>query len=72
MPAPKRRFYSAKDVQEILGIEKTKANQILNMFEYRGQLFRDGKVKRVRVEIFEAWLDEMDGYNNSKKRVAAR
>lgn len=66
MPAP-IRFYSPADVSEMLKIGRTKANEILNMFEVRGQLVRSGKVKRVRAEIFEAWLSEQDGYKQAGK-----
>lgn len=58
MPAPKRRFYSAKDIQEILGISKGKANAIMHMFEYRGQLLRDGRLMRVEIQVFEDWISE--------------
>lgn len=58
MPSPKRRFYSAKDIQEILGISKGKANAIMHMFEYRGQLLRDGRLMRVEIQVFEDWISE--------------
>lgn len=57
MPAA-RRYYSTADVQAILGISRTKSNQIMHMFEYRGQLFRDGTLMRVEIETFERWLRE--------------
>ena len=43
---------------EILGISKSKANAIMHMFEYRGQLFRDGRLMRVEISVFENWLAE--------------
>lgn len=58
---PKCEYYSSKDIQEILGIGKRKANEILHMFEQRGQLFRDGKTLRVRISYFEEWRDRIDG-----------
>lgn len=58
MPAQKRRYYSARDIMEILGISKSKANAIMHMFEYRGQLFRDGRLMRVEISVFENWLAE--------------
>ena len=45
---------------EILGISKSKANQLMHMFEFRGQLFRDGRVMRVRIKDFEQWLEERE------------
>lgn len=60
MKASKRRFYSTQDVMEILGISKSKANQLMHMFEFRGQLFRDGRVMRVKIKDFEQWLEERE------------
>lgn len=60
MPASQRRFYSTQDVMEILGISKSKANQLMHMFEFRGQLFRDGRVMRVKIKDFEQWLKERE------------
>lgn len=60
------RYYSPADVSEMLQVGRTKANEILNMFGQKGQLLRQGKVKRVRAEIFEAWLAEQDGFNQFK------
>lgn len=58
MPAPKRRFYSAKDVMTILGVSRAKAYEILHMFEYQGKLLRDGKLMRVEISVFEDWISE--------------
>lgn len=56
MESSKRRFYSTKDIMEILGISKSKANALMHMFEYQGKLFRDGRLMRVEIGIFEEWL----------------
>ena len=58
---PKREYYSSKDIQEILGVGKRKAYEILHMFDYHGKLFRDGKTMRVRIDYFNEWLDHKDG-----------
>ncbi|MGI6224796.1 MAG: hypothetical protein ACOYJ1_00935 [Peptococcales bacterium] len=60
MPAPIKRYYNRMEVQQILGISKGKAHEIMKMFEMRGQLFMDGKTRRVRVEVFENWLREKE------------
>jgi len=56
MSAAKRRYYSARDIMEILGVSKSKANAIMHMFEYQGKLFRDGRLMRVEVGAFEEWI----------------
>ena len=53
MPAPKKRFYSAKDIETILGVSRSKAIQIMHIFEKRGQLFRLGNTLRVEIDVFE-------------------
>ena len=58
MPAPKKRFYSARDIQTMLGISRSKANQIMHHFERQGQLYRDGRLMRVKIGDFEQWLEE--------------
>lgn len=69
---PKCEYYSSKDIQEILGIGKRKANEILHMFEQRGQLFRDGKTLRVRISYFEEWRDRIDGDTKRTQIVERR
>ena len=51
MPAPKRHYYSAKDIQEILGVSRSKSIQIM-------QLFQQGNTLRVEIKAFEAWCRE--------------
>ena len=58
MPAPKRHYYSAKDIQEILGVSRSKSIQIMHMFGERGQLFQQGNTLRVEIKAFEAWCRE--------------
>ena len=58
MPAPKRRYYSTRDIENILAISRSKAIQIMHMFEERGQLFRQGNTLRVEIAIFEDWCQE--------------
>lgn len=69
---PKCEYYSSKDIQEILGVGKRKANEILHMFEQRGQLFRDGKTLRVRISYFEEWRDRIDGDTKRAQIVERR
>lgn len=61
MPAPKRRYYSTKDIQVILGIGKTKANELMHMFDSRGQLLKIGRTLRVEINTFEEWLNNQRG-----------
>ena len=60
------RYYDSKDVMEILKVGKRKANEIMHMFEQRGEMFRHGKTMRVRKTYFEAWLNRVDGPEKRK------
>lgn len=53
-----RMYYSTKDVQTILAVSRTTANQIMHIFEKRGQLFRSGSIMRVKIRDFEEWVNE--------------
>ena len=61
MPASKKRYYSAKDIETILGVSRSKANQIMHIFEKRGRLFRLGNTLRVEIDVFERWQMEQTG-----------
>lgn len=58
MPAP--RYYSTKDVQTILNCSRSYALQVMHMFEQRGKLFRKGRLMRVKIKDFDAWLEQSD------------
>ena len=71
MPAPTKRYYKRLDIQEILGISKGKSHEIMKMFELRGELFRDGNVRRVRIETFENWLRETETKGGTSQHAIA-
>jgi len=58
MPAPKQKYYRVKDIMAILSCSPTKANQIMHMFAYKGQLLKDKGLLRVKITDFEAWEAE--------------
>lgn len=58
MEAAQPRFYSTRDVQRILAVSRTTANQIMHQFEQRGQLFRTGSIMRVEIRIFDEWIKQ--------------
>ena len=58
MAEAKQRYYSTKDVQTILNVSRTTANQIMHMFEGRGQLLRFGNSLRVEIKVFEDWAKQ--------------
>ncbi len=62
-------YYSSKDIEEILGIGKHKANDILHMFDQQGKLFKEGKTLRVRKTYFHEWLNQKDGDERRKEVV---
>lgn len=53
-----RMYYSTKDVQTILAVSRTTANQIMHIFDKCGQLFRSGSIMRVKIRDFEEWVNE--------------
>lgn len=57
-PTVEKRYYRTGDIARILAISSGKANQIMHMFEEQGQLFREGRLMRVRIDVFEQWLNE--------------
>lgn len=50
-------FYGTREIRAVLGIGKTKANEIMHMFEQRGQVYEVGNRYKVRAQIFEDWLE---------------
>ena len=71
MPAPKRRFYSSKDIQVMLGIGKTKANELMHMFDSQGKLLRIGQAMRVDIDTFEQWLMNQQGGTNDEQNCSS-
>lgn len=50
-------YYGTREIQAILGIGKQKANELMHMFEERGQLYRVGKLLKVKTKVFNDWMD---------------
>lgn len=50
-----KEFLRAEDLQNMLGIGRTRALDIMHMFIQNGSAFVYGRVYRVRAEIFHAW-----------------
>lgn len=53
-----RQFYGTSDIATILGIGQTKARELMYMFGAHGKLFRCGKLLRVPVKDFEAYVKQ--------------
>ena len=59
MPARKQpKYYSTKDISEMLSVSRTRALEMMHMFKHRGQVLQDGKLMRVRAEALESWIDQ--------------
>ena len=56
--AQQKKYYSTKDVETILGVSRTTANQIMHCFEHQGQLFRWGNTLRVEIKVFDEWVQQ--------------
>ena len=55
MEEVKKEYYSTRDVQTMLGVSRTTANQIMHDFEKAGKLFRRGQTIRVTIKDFDEW-----------------
>lgn len=62
-------YYDTKDIMDVLKVGKRKANEIMHMFDQRGQLFRFGKTMRVRKKYFDDWLNQMDGQESRRRNL---
>lgn len=71
MPAPKKRYYDCKDIQEILDIGKTKANEIMNDLDSRGLVLKIGGIRKVRITWFDEYLEEHEGAEYRYKQQLA-
>jgi len=52
----RERYIGSKEIMFILGVGYTRANEILHMFEYRGQMYRIGRSMKVKEKVFNDWL----------------
>lgn len=62
------RFYSPNDIMSVLSVSRTEAHRIMHEFEQRGQLFRHGKLLRIKVTDFELWVEEVTNRNTARVR----
>lgn len=59
MPARKKpRYYSTKDISEMLSVSRTRALERMHMFRHLGQVLQDGKIMRVRADALESWIEQ--------------
>ena len=50
------RYLGTRDIMYILGVGRTKANEIMHMFEFRGLMYRVGRKMMVKEKVFQDWL----------------
>ena len=67
MPAAKI-FLTSADISAVMGISIRQAQYTLNMFEQRGQVVRNGRVKMVDINIFSRYLCEQDGADPKQRK----
>ena len=61
-----QQYYSTKEVARLLSVSRTTANQIMHMFEYRGQLCRYGNTMRVEIKVFNDWVDKQKKFGGNR------
>ena len=49
-------YLGTRDLVDILGVGRTRATEIMHMFEDRGQLFRTGKLLKVKASDLDKWM----------------
>lgn len=67
MPAPKI-FLTSADIAAVMGISVRQAQYTLNMFEQRGQVVRNGRVKMVDINVISRYLSEQDGADLKQRK----
>ena len=55
-----RRYYTVKDIKEILGIGQCKAYELANYFAARGLAIRIGSTIRISMKKLDDWLVAME------------
>ena len=50
------QYYGTREIRAILGIGKTKANELIHMFEQRGLAYRVGRLYKISEKVFNDWL----------------
>jgi len=66
----KHRYYRAEDIVNILAVSRREAYVILHSFAAKGQLFRQGRLLRVRTDYFEQYLQDIE--SQSKDGISER
>lgn len=60
------KLYSPNDIMTVLSVSRSEAHRIMHEFEQRGQLFRHGKLLRVKVQDFDEWVEEVTMRNTAR------
>lgn len=68
MPAPKI-FLTSADIAAATGISIRQAQYTMNMFEQKGQVVRNGRVKLVDIGIFSRYLCDQDGTDPIQRKI---
>lgn len=42
----------------MLSVSRTRALEMMHMFEYRGEVLRDGKLMRVTATALDQWIEQ--------------
>ena len=50
------KYIGTAEIMARLPVGKTKANEIINLFAARNQLYRVGRIKMIPEKVFEDWL----------------
>jgi len=56
-----KEFYNSSEIAERLGLTAYQVNQLMHQFEANHAAVRIGRQYRIRMSVFDRWLNEQDG-----------
>lgn len=65
----KDRYIGTAEIVDRLGCGRTQANEIMHMFEMRGQMYKIGRVLRVKERIFNDWLEHECRQESAREKI---
>ena len=65
----KDRYIGTAEIVDRLGCGRTQANEIMHMFEARGQMYKIGRVLRVKERVFNDWMEHECRQESAREKI---